>query len=97
MRVRLDADKAKDATLMLGIKFSELDQGYGLEIRKGVCVFYDTLPGKTDATLSTTKEVFDNILLGETTVKDAIAKGDIKIEVSLEAVTDFSVTSIRRE
>lgn len=89
LSVRLDAEKAKDANLTLGINFPDLDQGYGLEIRKGVCVFYDSLPEKTDATLTTNKQIFDNILLGETTVKEAASNGDIKIEGSEEAVTEF--------
>jgi len=89
LRVRLDAQKAVDTNLTLGIVFSDIDKGYGLEIRKGVCVYYDKLPENTDATLTTTKAVFDDILLGNTNVKDSVAKGDIKVEGSPESVVEF--------
>ena len=67
LRVKLDAEKAADTNITLGIVFSDIDEGYGLEIRKGVCVYYDKLPENTDATLTTTKAVFDEILLGNKT------------------------------
>lgn len=89
LRVRLDAEKAVDANLTLGIVFSDIDEGHGLEIRKGVCVYYDKLPENTDATLTTTKAVFDDILLGKTNVKDATDKGDIKVKGSAESAAEF--------
>lgn len=89
LRVRLDAEKAVDTNLTLGIVFSDIDEGHGLEIRKGVCVYYDKLPENTDATLTTTKAVFDDILLGKTNVKDATDKGDIKVEGSAESAAEF--------
>ena len=89
LRVRLDAAKAEDVNMTLGIDFPDIGQGYGLEIRRGVCVFYDSLPENPDAKLTASKAVFDQILLGQTTVKEASEKGDIQVEGSPETVAEF--------
>ena len=89
LSVRLDAQKAVDTNLTLGIMFTDMKEGYGLEIRKGVCVFHDELPANTNATISISKPVFDDILLGETTVEEAAKKGDIRIDGDADSVTEF--------
>jgi len=89
LRVRLDAEKTLNKQLTLGIQFTDINEGYGLEIRKGVCVFYSKLPEKTDGTLVTTKEVLDKVLLKETTLAKAITDGDVRIEGNVETVQEF--------
>ena len=89
LRVRLDAEKTEDVNMTLGIDFPDIGQGYGLEIRRGVCVFYDSLPENPDAKLTASKDVFDQILLGQTTVKEASENGDIQVEGSPETVAEF--------
>lgn len=89
MRVRLDPKKAATATTTIGFKFTDVGQAHALEVRRGVAVFHETMPGRTDATLVATKDLLDRILLGKTNVTKALADGDLKVEGDAAAVKAF--------
>ncbi len=89
MRVRLDPEKAADANSTIGFKFTDIDEGNALEIRKGVAVFHDDLPDDADATFVATKDLLDRILIGETNVAQALADGELTIEGDNEAAEAF--------
>lgn len=89
LRVRLDAEKTRDKHLTIGFHFTDINEGYGLEIRKGVCVFHSTLPKKTGGMLVTTKDVLNKVLLKETTLAKAITDGEVRIQGNAEMVQEF--------
>jgi len=89
MRVKLDPEKAADAQSTIGFKFTDIGEGNAIEIRKGVAVFYDEIPEKTDATFVGTKDLLDRILLGDTNVKQALADGELTIDGDKGAAEAF--------
>lgn len=89
MKVKIDPEKSADAHSTIGFKFTDIDEGNAIEIRRGVAVFHDEIPEETDATFVGTKALLDRILLGETTLKQAFADGELTIEGDKEAAKTF--------
>ena len=76
---RLKAEQTLSVNRSLGFEFTDLDETYGLTIRRGVCQF-DANPGKDmDMVLSMTKPVFNEVVSGSTTIEEAVVEGRIKL------------------
>ena len=76
---RLKAEETLSVNRSLGFEFTDLDETYGLTIRRGVCQF-DANPGKDmDMVLSMTKPVFNEVVSGSTTIEEAVAEGRIRL------------------
>ncbi len=65
LRFRLAAEKTLDVNMTLGIRLPDIDEAYGLQIRRGVVQFHETLPDNVDVLLELDRSVLDNILLGQ--------------------------------
>jgi alkyl sulfatase BDS1-like metallo-beta-lactamase superfamily hydrolase len=52
LRVRLDAEKAKNANLTVGFVLPDIGESYAIQLRRGVAVIHDSIPDKTDATIT---------------------------------------------
>ncbi len=89
VRVRLDPEKAADAHMTIGFRFTDIHDDSALEIRRGVAVFHPKSPEKTDATIVATKALLDDILLEQTTLADALAEGSLTIEGDEKAIERF--------
>ena len=86
---RLKAEETLSVNRSLGFEFTDLDETYGLTIRRGVCQF-DASPGKDmDMVLSMTKPVFNEVVSGSTTIEEAVAEGDIKLTGNLDDLKRF--------
>ena len=48
LSIWLDAKATADVELTLAFKFTDLQENYGLQIRRGVAEFWDTLPDHYD-------------------------------------------------
>lgn len=89
MRVNLDPEKAADADMTIGFRFTDVGEENALQVRRGVAVYHDDLPAGTDATFVSTKALLDRILLGETGLEQAIADGDVSVEGDPAAAEAF--------
>ena len=65
LRFRLAAEKTLDVNMTLGIRLPDIDEAYGLQIRRGVVQFHETLPDNVDVLLELDRSVLENILLGQ--------------------------------
>ena len=65
MRFRLAAERTLDINMTFGIHLPDLDESYGLEIRRGVAQFHKTLPDNADVVLELDRSTLESILLGE--------------------------------
>jgi alkyl sulfatase BDS1-like metallo-beta-lactamase superfamily hydrolase len=86
---RLKAEDTLSVTMSLGFEFTDLQQQFGLSIRRGICQFDKTLPENPDLLLSLNKVVFDQIQLGNTDFLTAIKQGDIKLRGKLSQLQSF--------
>lgn len=80
LSVRIDPEKAAGEPLVLNVRFTDLDQTYGLTVQNGVLVYLPRARAEASATVSLAKAALDRIVLGHTTIEDATAAGDVRIE-----------------
>jgi len=79
LAVRLDGPKAAGKKLGLNVNFTDLGQNYGLSVENGVLNYGKPL-SNPDSTLTLSKKTLDALQLKQTTMQDAMARGDVKIE-----------------
>jgi alkyl sulfatase BDS1-like metallo-beta-lactamase superfamily hydrolase len=88
LAMRLNGPKADGKRIVLNFNFTDVKEKYVLEMVNGVL---NHTPGRqvkdAQATLTLTRDTLNRIVLKETTLKDAIAKGDVKV-VGSEAKLD---------
>ncbi|WP_081668123.1 alkyl/aryl-sulfatase [Metapseudomonas resinovorans] len=93
LAMRLNGPKAEDKKITLNFDFTDLKQKYALEMVNGVLNHTADMQAKdADATVTLTRDTLNRIVLQETTLKDAIAKGDIKVtgsEGKLEELVSY--------
>ncbi len=65
MRFRLKAEETLDVHMTLGVRLPDVKEGLGLEIRRGVAQFHDSLPEDADVVLEMNRSVLERILLGQ--------------------------------
>jgi alkyl sulfatase BDS1-like metallo-beta-lactamase superfamily hydrolase len=88
LAVRLNGPKAAGKKIGLNIDFIDPKKQYGLIVEDAVLNHGKPL-AQPDATLTLSKATLDSIQLKETTLDQAIAKGEVKIEGKREAFDDF--------
>ena len=88
LAVRLNGPKAAGKKIFLNIELPDLKQQYGLAVENAVLNYGKPL-AQADAKLTLNKTTLDAIQLKETTLEQAIAKGDLKIEGKREAFAEF--------
>lgn len=86
--VRLNGAKAIGKKLTLNIDFTDLKKAYGLTVENAT-LNYGKLTANADAKLTLAKPILDRIQLKETTIDQAMASGDLKVEGRKEAVGEF--------
>ena len=87
--VRLNGPKAEGKKLALNIDFTDLGSKYALVIENGALNYKKRFVDNADATVTLKKETLDNIELKTTTVDEAIASGDMKIDGSKANFDEF--------
>jgi len=65
LRFRLKAEDALDVHMTFGFNQPDVNEGFGLEIRRGVAEFHESLPDHADVILEMDRSVLESILLGE--------------------------------
>lgn len=87
--VRLNGAKAAGKDMALGFDVTDIGKRYTLLVRNGALTSSERAATKPDARLTLAKPVLDRIQLGQVTVDQAIAAGDIKVEGDRAKVKDF--------
>lgn len=86
---RLKAEHTLSVNRSLGFEFPDLNETYGLTIRRGICQF-DVNPGNgMDMILTMTKPVFNEVVSGSTTIEQAVAEGRIKLTGNPDELKQF--------
>jgi alkyl sulfatase BDS1-like metallo-beta-lactamase superfamily hydrolase len=87
---RVDGPRAGAARIVINWKFSDTHESLASTCQHGALT---AISGKTDpaaaATVTTTRSVFESIILGERTLSDAIQHGDLVTSGNARAVSDF--------
>jgi alkyl sulfatase BDS1-like metallo-beta-lactamase superfamily hydrolase len=89
LAVRLNGPKAAGKTIALNVNFTDLKKQYALVVENAVLNYFTKPVDKADASISMSKATLDAIQLKETTIEQAIIKGELKIEGRREAFAEF--------
>lgn len=73
LTTRIDPEKSIDVNMTMGIHLPDVDESYGLQIRRGVVQFHMTRPEMADFTLVADRAYLDPILIGEVTITGKMA------------------------
>ena len=73
LTTRIDPEKSIDVHMTMGMHLPDVDESYGLEIRRGVVQFHATLPDRTDFTLVTERAYLNRILVGDVPITGEMA------------------------
>ena len=87
LEAQIDPEKSKDLQSIVQINFADLNKSWALHIRRGVAEVSEVVPDQVDATLSVPRLVWAQMVLNETTLKDAIASGEAIVEGSAETLS----------
>ena len=63
MRFRLKAEETLDVHMTFAIRLPDVNEGFELEIRRGVAPFHDSLLENADVVLEMNRSVLENIIL----------------------------------
>ena len=87
--IRLKAERTLSVNSSLGFEFPDLNESYGLTIRRGVCQFDVNPETGMDMVLTMTKPVFDEVQSGAVTIEEAVVKGDILLTGNMDDLERF--------
>jgi linear primary-alkylsulfatase len=76
---QIDPDKSAEVMKSINITFSDLNQSWRVQVRRGVAEVSAGDAGKFDATLELPRSVWARIVLKEITVEQALANGEARV------------------
>ncbi|WP_064603740.1 alkyl/aryl-sulfatase [Photobacterium sp. J15] len=89
LAVRILPDKAAGKSFAINLNFTDLDEKYTLYIENSVLNHTKKQADKPDVTLTLTKLALDDVQLGNVTLEQAIANGDIALDGDKDVFKDF--------
>ncbi len=88
--VRLNRDKAAGKHVVLNLDFTDTRQKYTLEMVNSVLNHTEGKQAKEPtASMTLSRDTLNRMMLKETTLKDAIAKGDVQVSGDQQKITDM--------
>jgi alkyl sulfatase BDS1-like metallo-beta-lactamase superfamily hydrolase len=89
MPANLVYEKSADKDILVGFRFPDVDEAYGIHVRRGVAEFKDHFPENPDITITASSTVWRELVLGLRNPVTAFASGDIKFEGSTLDLVGF--------
>ena len=89
MPANLLYEKSADKEMLVGFRFPDVDEGYGIHIRNGVAEFIEGLPEGRDLTITVDSNVWREIVLGLRSPIGAFASGEVKFDGSAIDLVGF--------
>jgi alkyl sulfatase BDS1-like metallo-beta-lactamase superfamily hydrolase len=80
LQVQLQAERTLDVQMTLGIRITDLDEAYALEIRRGICEFHEKVPKGADVVIELTKADVIRVLTRQTTFAASAKDGTIEVK-----------------
>ena len=88
--VRLNREKAAGKHVVLNLDFTDTSQKYTLEMVNSVINHTEGKPAKEPtASMTLTRDTLNRMMLKETSLKDAISKGDVKVTGDQQQIIDM--------
>jgi alkyl sulfatase BDS1-like metallo-beta-lactamase superfamily hydrolase len=82
MPANLVYERSADKDILVGFRFPDVDEAYGIHVRRGVAEFKNRFPDSPDITITATSAVWRELVLGLRNPVTAFASGDVRFEGS---------------
>jgi alkyl sulfatase BDS1-like metallo-beta-lactamase superfamily hydrolase len=89
MPANLLYEKSADKEMLVGFRFPDVEEGYGIHIRNGVAEFIEGLPEDRDLTITVDSNVWREIVLGLRSPIKAFATGEVAFDGSAIDLVGF--------
>jgi alkyl sulfatase BDS1-like metallo-beta-lactamase superfamily hydrolase len=89
MPANLVYEKSADKDILVGFHFPDVDESYGIHVRRGVAEFKDHFPKNPDITITANSAAWRELVLGLRNPIKAFASGDVKFEGSTLDLVGF--------
>jgi alkyl sulfatase BDS1-like metallo-beta-lactamase superfamily hydrolase len=89
MPANLIYERSADKDMVVGFRFPDVDEGYGIHIRRGVAEFKESFPQNPDLTITADSAVWRELVLGLRNPIKAFASGDVKFAGSALDLVSF--------
>jgi alkyl sulfatase BDS1-like metallo-beta-lactamase superfamily hydrolase len=87
--LRLKAEEAHEVTASIGLHFTDVDERFSVEIRRGVAVVARGVPAAVVATARGPRESIGPLLLGTSSPQDALSTPGLDVEGSRDELVAF--------
>jgi len=77
MPANLIYEKSADKEILVGFRFPDVDEGYGIQIRRGVAEFIPNFPENPELTITADSMAWRELVLGLRSPVQAFASGDV--------------------
>jgi alkyl sulfatase BDS1-like metallo-beta-lactamase superfamily hydrolase len=89
MTVRLIAEDAMDFNGTVAFETTDSGESCAMEVRRGICQFYKTAPGHTQATVRFDRKFLLQWLFGRTTFEEGVENNAVSIDGDTNLVGEF--------
>jgi len=89
MPANLIYEKSADKEILVGFRFPDVDEGYGIQIRRGVAEFIPSFPENPELTITADSMAWRELVLGLRSPVQVFASGDVKFDGSALDLVGF--------
>lgn len=89
LSVRINPEKAAGKKMVINMAFTDIEEKHTLRLENSVLNHTTRYAAKPDVTITLSKKTLDDIQLGQGTMEQKIANGEIKIEGDQQTFSDF--------
>lgn len=92
LAVNLNPEKSLDTNETMVVNFTDIDESYTIHVRRGVAIVKDEAIADPDNTMTTTSEIWLDIMAGDRSLPAALATADIELDggrLSIPSVLAF--------
>ncbi|WP_111493458.1 MULTISPECIES: alkyl/aryl-sulfatase [Marinobacter] len=94
LAVHVDGEKAAGKTIVMNIELPDLDKRYGLVLENAVLNYYAEPQDEADLSISVTRENFNKVIMGQSSLQDLIEAGDATIDGNSSQFDEFRSTLV---
>lgn len=89
LAVRINPEKAAGKKMVINMDFTDIGEKHTLSLENAVLNHTPRYAAKPDVTLTLSKQTLDDIQLGQGTLEQKIASGEIKVQGNQQTFSDF--------
>ncbi|UCM46731.1 alkyl/aryl-sulfatase [Aeromonas dhakensis] len=89
LAVRINPEKAAGKKMIINMDFTDIGEKHTLSLENAVLNHTTHYAAKPDVTLTLSKQTLDDIQLGQGTLEQKIASGEIKVQGNQQTFSDF--------